>query len=260
MTKTQEEAIKELEIIKNSLIELPKHFGLSRSSFSSNFDYGNGKLRFDSWLKTYINFIAKYVPDSESDINEMKDRYDNQNCMPAGSGYGSKSNKVNVVFIKPFLNRIELIRDDIVSGDIYVKDLSIAPKKLLVDYISTDRIEELSSIRNEFDFCKLIALLKEINLAHNNEAFFSIGLLVRAVIDHIPPLFGLKTFKEVSNNYSGTKSLKDAMKGLESQLRKISDSYLHTAIRKKDSLPTLQQVDVRNSLDFILSEIVRVNK
>jgi hypothetical protein len=39
---------------------------------------------------------------------------------------------------------------------------------------------------------------------------------------------------------------------------KKSDSYLHVQIRKTESLPTINQVDLRAELDVLLSEVSRV--
>lgn len=81
---------------------------------------------------------------------------------------------------------------------------------------------------------------------------------MRAILDHVPPVFELDDFTKVANNF-GTKSFKDSMLNLNNSSRKISDAYLHTQIRKNESLPTLTQVDFSNDLDVLLSEIVRIS-
>ncbi|MGZ4969789.1 MAG: hypothetical protein ACXV8U_03755 [Methylobacter sp.] len=126
-------------------------------------------------------------------------------------------------------------------------------------YVAEERIAELTEIENTaFDNAKLIRLLRELNVAYHNDAHFTTGILVRAVIDHIPPIFGFATFPEVANNYKGTKSFKSAMQRLNDSLRNLADSYLHVQIRKVESLPTLNQVDFRAELDALLSEVSRV--
>jgi len=84
-------------------------------------------------------------------------------------------------------------------------------------------------------------------------------MLVRAIADHIPPIFEKSTFTEVANNH-GSKSFKESMKNLDNSSRKISDSHLHTQIRKKEVLPNSNQVDFSNDLDVLLGEIYRVLK
>lgn len=67
-------------------------------------------------------------------------------------------------------------------------------------------------------------------------------MLLRAILDHIPPIFSKASFKEVSSGYGG-KSFKDTMQHLEKGARKIADSHLHAQIRKKELLPTPLQVN-----------------
>jgi hypothetical protein len=83
-------------------------------------------------------------------------------------------------------------------------------------------------------------------------------MLTRAILDHVPPIFGSTKFGEVANNYAGAKSFKESMLNLENSSRKISDQYLHVQVRTKETLPTVRQVDFSNDLDVLLAEIVRI--
>ena len=102
-------------------------------------------------------------------------------------------------------------------------------------------------------------MCKELNDNYSLANYLSCGMLIRAILDHVPPIFGKSTFKEVVNNY-GTKSFKDIISPLEDSARKISDSYLHNPIRKKEILPTKTQVSFQPNMDCLLTEIVRVIK
>ena len=126
-------------------------------------------------------------------------------------------------------------------------------------YVSEARIQELSEISSdEYDISKLLKMLRELNLAYNNECYFTIGSLLRATIDHVPPIFSCSNFTEISNNYQGTKSFKKSMKHLNESLRNLADSYLHVQIRNKEILPNENQVDFKADLDCLLAEIARV--
>ena len=128
-------------------------------------------------------------------------------------------------------------------------------------YVSEARITQIASLpKTDFEFVRLAALLQELNVASRAASLFSVAFLVRAVIDHVPPLFGVQKFSEVSNNYAGTKSFKKSMGQLNDGLRNIADSYLHGHIRAREDLPHLQQVDFRAQVDQLLGEIVRVHK
>lgn len=127
-------------------------------------------------------------------------------------------------------------------------------------YVDHGRISELADVKSkDFDLRKLVALCEELNAAHKSGSSHSSVMLVRAIIDHVPPIFGCKNFKEVANNYSGGGgSFKSSMANLDKSSRKIADRYLHTHVRKKETLPTIKQVDFSNDLDVLLSEVVRV--
>ena len=126
-------------------------------------------------------------------------------------------------------------------------------------YVSPGRIEELSSLTNtEFDLLKLITLLKELNMAWSNKCYFSSIMLLRSIIDHVPPIFGVQTFSDVSNHNVGTRSFKEGMERLQSSSRKIADLHLHSKIRNRESISNETQVDFSNDLDLLLAEIIRV--
>ncbi len=128
------------------------------------------------------------------------------------------------------------------------------------EFVSVERIENLKQISSiTFDLSKLIRFCEEINISYNFSNYYSCILIIRAIIDHIPPIFNKPNFQEVANNY-GTKSFKDSMLHLDNSSRKIADSVLHTQIRKKEILVNKIQINFSNDLDLLLSEIIRVLK
>ena len=128
-------------------------------------------------------------------------------------------------------------------------------------YVDRSRLQELKDIAGtQFDLSRLIKILEELNTCYKNRCDISVVTLTRALLDHVPPIFSCKTFSEVANNYAGSKSFKESIKHLENSSRKIADQYLHTQIRKKESLPNRTQVNFSNDIDVLLSEIVRVLK
>lgn len=138
----------------------------------------------------------------------------------------------------------------------------VEPLKLLSpmgDYVHQDRINALKAVTSQpFDLSKLIQLCNELNSCHRNRNLYAIIMLCRAIIDHVPPIFGLKSFSEVANNYAGTKSFKESMDRLNNSSRRIADQHLHTQIRNRETLPNITQVDFSNDLDVLLAEIVRI--
>ena len=129
-------------------------------------------------------------------------------------------------------------------------------------FVDINRIEELKrkGPNSDFDLAKLLQMLVELNNSYKLQSYFSCIFLIRAIIDHIPPIFGLEKFTEIANNYSAGKSFKDSMKHLEESSRKIADSYLHMQMRSKESLPTIKQVEFRADLDVLIGEVIRILK
>lgn len=126
------------------------------------------------------------------------------------------------------------------------------------DYIDKKRFQALKKKGGKFDFSRLLQMFTELDHAFSIGNYISVILLTRAILDHVPPIFGFNRFIEVVSNY-GSKSLKDSLSHLENSSRKIADSYLHTKIRNKESLPNRTQVNFSNDLDVLLAEIVRIS-
>jgi len=178
-------------------------------------------------------------------------------------------NPFDIIFNPPYLMNIVPTVLDIIDQTVGVlktnpqfdKKLEVTDTIIKDYYVDPTRIRELEAISSKtFDTTKLVRMCEELNIANASSCYMTIAMLTRAIIDHVPPLLGLSTFGEVANNYKVTKSFGDSMKHLEESMRKISDSILHTKIRKQETLPTFVQVNFSADLDVLLGEIVRVNK
>jgi hypothetical protein len=126
--------------------------------------------------------------------------------------------------------------------------------------IAESRLDERRKLASaKFDLRKLVRMCEELNIVSREECHFATAMLTRGLLDHIPPLFGQTSFKEVANNYGGAgKSFKDTMELLEKGARKVADAHLHMPIREGETLPVAQQVNFASQLDVLLSEIVRI--
>lgn len=133
------------------------------------------------------------------------------------------------------------------------------PKSDGQSFVSELRIAQIRALTPKaFDLCKLIRLCEELNVVYPPGAFFATAMLTRAILDHVPPLFGVATFTEVANNYPSARSFKETMKRLDGAARKIADGHLHGQIRRKETLPEPQQVNFAAEVDTLLAEIVRI--
>jgi hypothetical protein len=126
-------------------------------------------------------------------------------------------------------------------------------------FVDASRIAHLKAIHSpRFDLTRLIQLCKELNGASASASYLSVAVLARALIDHVPPIFGVRTFAEIQTNYSGSRSFKESMSHLDLSCRKIADAHLHIQIRSREVLPTRTQVNFSNDIDVLLAEVVRI--
>lgn len=125
-----------------------------------------------------------------------------------------------------------------------------------ISYISESRINELNELREngKFDLSKLLAYCEALNGCYQARYYIAIPILVRAIIDHIPPIFDREKFESAYSHY-GSKSFKEQMKHLDKSLRNMADGYLHNHIRIKETLPNNTQVNFSQALDVLLGEI-----
>jgi len=127
-------------------------------------------------------------------------------------------------------------------------------------YVDVSRLAALRALpKTTWDVSRLVRLCEELNIAHDNDCHMAAAMLVRSIVDHVPPIFGCKSFNEVANNATA-KSFRGSMQHLNQSLRNIADAHLHARIRASEILPTGPQVDFRADLDVLLSEVVRVLK
>lgn len=131
-------------------------------------------------------------------------------------------------------------------------------------YVDPGRIMALQQIGGgQWDFARLVELCRELNVAAANRCHMSTAMLLRTILNHVPPTLGFNTFAEVANNYGGPKShksFKGSMQRLEGSLRNIADMHLHSPIRAREDVPTAIQVDFAADLDVLLGEVIRVSQ
>lgn len=125
-------------------------------------------------------------------------------------------------------------------------------------YVDKNTLLRLNKIESDnFDLSRLIALCNELDDNYSLENYHSCAMLLRAILDHIPPIFDKKDFKDVCAQYGGG-SFKDIMRPLNETAKKIGDDYLHTQISKKVLAVTKTQVSFEANLDRLLNEVAAI--
>lgn len=127
-----------------------------------------------------------------------------------------------------------------------------------IAYVDKNTLLRLSRIENEeFDLSRLISLCNELDDNYSLENYHSCAMLLRAIVDHIPPIFQKASFADVCAQY-GSRSFKDIMRPLNETAKKIGDDYLHTQISRKVLAVTKTQVSFQANLDTLLNEIAAI--
>ncbi|KKR76875.1 MAG: hypothetical protein UU21_C0002G0006 [Candidatus Levybacteria bacterium GW2011_GWA2_40_8] len=198
------------------------------------------KAEAKSWLQGYYDILE--IIDNESQ---------------GYKAFLSLSNSVTNIRLKrsEWMRKLRVILKEYNSHSLQNKK---SPRKIIKydGFVDSHRIKQLKAVSSEsFDLSRLIKMCEELNDSFFRENYIASISLVRAIIDHTPPVFGFKTFTEVANSVE--KSIKDSLLHLENSSRKIADAHLHIQIRKKEILPTATQVNFAQSLDVFLGEIIR---
>jgi hypothetical protein len=117
-------------------------------------------------------------------------------------------------------------------------------------------IDQLSTATSpDLDVTFLVRMCREINscFAHGN--LVATTLLMRAVLNYVPPLFGQESFPQVVAHID--RSLKDSFNHLENGLRKIADFHTHRRISPTEFYPSPAQVEpFKPQFELLLQQVV----
>jgi hypothetical protein len=130
--------------------------------------------------------------------------------------------------------------------------LALPAPALYVDRTIVDTIRAKVGV-STLDVTKLLGLVEELNDNHGRENTYASHALLRAILDHLPPILGLKTFNEVVSNYSwGHTDGKYMKKLLDFKLQ--ADDALHRVISPKPDLLGQEDMPPRVWVNKLLQE------
>jgi len=123
-------------------------------------------------------------------------------------------------------------------------------------FLNADVLLKLKAVQGaRLDPAKLVKMCEELNDAYARGNYISSALLLRAIINHVPPVFGANTFSEVVA-HSG-RSLKAILARLDEEARPIADLHTHFPMRPTEHLPTKNQLEpYKASLEVLIQEIL----
>ena len=126
------------------------------------------------------------------------------------------------------------------------------------EFVASDTIAKLRAIpTSPWDLSRLVRMCEELNSVFAAGNYLATAMLVRAILDHVPPMFGVKTFSEYASSVARG-SVKENMQRLQQSHRKIADRWLHDRIEsgRRETLPDGPQIDCRADLSVLLGQVV----
>jgi hypothetical protein len=110
-----------------------------------------------------------------------------------------------------------------------------------------------AAAQSTYECTKLLSLIEELNDSYGSGGTYSAHAMLRAILDHVPPLLGYETFAGVVNNYAWNRTDKLYMKRL-ADFRSQADDVLHRQISKKADLLAIDDMPQRIAVSRLLQE------
>ena len=107
--------------------------------------------------------------------------------------------------------------------------------------------------QDQFDCEKLLRLVEELNDNYARGGTYAVHVILRAILDHIPPLLGCANFAAAVNNYPWGRTDKAYMKRLL-DFKLQADDALHRQISSQADLLSLDDVPPRVWINRLLQE------
>jgi hypothetical protein len=122
-------------------------------------------------------------------------------------------------------------------------------------YVDADVVAkiEASALSAGFDHTKLVQLIRELNDNYSRGNAYAAHALLRAILDHVPPIFGCTDFRGVANNYQWSRTDKNYMRKLL-DFKLQADDVLHRQISRRADLISLEDMPPRTWLNHLLQE------
>lgn len=127
---------------------------------------------------------------------------------------------------------------------------------MFTNYIPKKVIRKLHS-SSESKPTKLLAFIDAINISYKSGHFFMVVILVRAILDYVPPIFGFDKATTLVSQISNKRTFKKAIKLLNDSSRQVADDLLHNAAHKPEILKVdkISCDNIRDNLLIVLDEV-----
>jgi hypothetical protein len=122
-----------------------------------------------------------------------------------------------------------------------------------------NRLRELQTglIAERYRPDKLIQLLEELDGCFRLKYAFASHALLRAVMDHVPPVFGCKSFDQVASNLSCSATDKKYLRVLLT-FKNQADDVMHRMIGRRPNVLSLDDMPPRAAVNALIGMVVDV--
>jgi hypothetical protein len=231
-----------LQRLRDGLVQMPGFL---------NRDARKRDPEFDAWRQSMIQSLDVVLPGENYSV-----RFANLRFQDAGGAYTDYIPDHQKHRALGLQQAELLLKSAIEEAEIGATSLLSTSEQ---SFIAPSRIAELSAkTPTAFDLRRLIRMCEEVNICYRDECYLAVAMLTRAILDHVPPIFGKGSFAEVANSYGGGQSFKASIQHLENSARNIANSHLHQHIRRKEVLPSKTQISFQQDMDVLLAEIIRI--
>jgi len=123
-------------------------------------------------------------------------------------------------------------------------------------FLHKDVLLHLKAVQGaRLDPCKLVQMCEELNDNYARGNYISSALLLRAIINHVPSVFGERTFSAVVAK-SG-RSLKAVLSRLDDDARPMTDLHTHFLMRQSEHIPTKNQLEpFKPGFEMLIQEVI----
>jgi hypothetical protein len=121
-----------------------------------------------------------------------------------------------------------------------------------VDRTVITSLEVPAGVR-QFDHAKLLGLIDELNDNYRKGNGYASHVLLRAILDHIPPMLGCADFKAVASNYPWSRTDKAYMRKLL-DFKLQADDVMHRQISRRPDVLGVEDMPPRAWINRLLQE------
>ncbi len=130
------------------------------------------------------------------------------------------------------------------------------PNQETEPYVNKNILEGFRLKEGAFNYQKLITLIEELNFNVENKKTYSSCMILRAILDHVPPLLEKKDFKDVVNSYNWGSERSSPRKAVKLLLdfKNIPDDVLHGQITNKSDVIDFSYLPHKYLVNILLQQ------